>query len=99
MLKRAVANDLRFIGGSKVLERILDCPRGIAALVLVLDDIAVAPPPILSLFFRAIRAWREADVRADRLESVLELESEKYVSELCNGDRFFFSAFHEVGIS
>ena len=85
-----------------MLERILDCPRGIAALVLVLGVIAVAPPPmppILSLFFRAMRAWREADVRADRLESVLELESEKYVSVLCNGDRFFFSAFHEVGIS
>ena len=63
------------MGGSKVLERILVCPRGIAALDLVLDDIAVATPPILSLFFRAMRAWREADVRADRLESVLELES------------------------
>ena len=82
-----------------MLERILDCPRGIAALVLVLDAIVVAPPPILNLFFLAMRACREADVRADRLESVLELESEKYVSVLCNGDRFFFSAFQEVGIS
>ena len=81
MIIREVASDLRFIGGSRVLERIL-CPLGIASRVLVLDAIAVAPPPILSRFFLAMRAWREADVRADRLESVLELESEKYVSVL-----------------
>ena len=99
MLIREVASDLRSIGGSNVLERTRACPLGIAALVLALDVTVVAPPPKLSRFFLAMRAWRDADVRADRLESVLELESEKYVSVLCNGDRFFFSAFHEVGIS